>query len=167
MPPGTDCNKNNRGTKTGALINVCYINETPICMLLDGNDPSGHNSGKCDVTYKSNTISGTSVVTDNGGIKCLFNQSDNSKFPEYKSISITNELTNKCVLIGTQKYVSGGPPSTCNVCDKCCVSYIPNGKECDDCVNQNCSTIPTPIPPTPAPPTPIPPTPAPPTPIML
>jgi hypothetical protein len=33
------------------------------------------------------------------------------------------------------------PSKTCNVCESCCQSFIPDGKSCDDCVKQKCPVV--------------------------
>jgi hypothetical protein len=40
------------------------------------------------------------------------------------------------------------PAKTCNVCSACCHTYIEDGSECDNCVNDECPPSPTPAPPT-------------------
>jgi hypothetical protein len=39
----------------------------------------------------------------------------------------------------TAKSNECNPSKTCNVCDECCKSFIPDGAKCDACVAQSCS----------------------------
>ena len=45
------------------------------------------------------------------------------------------------------------PCSTCNVCSKCCRSYLPDGASCNKCVQEECP-LPSPSPPSHPPPLP-------------
>lgn len=33
------------------------------------------------------------------------------------------------------------PSKTCNVCDKCCNEFIPDGEPCDKCVETDCTPV--------------------------